>query len=480
MLLVVIIGGKDRPFLSNCKVGLAKYIFLVCIYYLPRLQEIYPQKHLSISSAFLKYFGGNTDADCQFPDFCVALQAMRLYLFNPDADMALADGGGTFIAPVAARRMEADLAALPWWYAASGDGVWAASAYNDVFFRRVSGLFGKEVRLVTEPEVSEYAHAQPMPWGWNASVRRRFHQARLPLSVLPTDDCLRRWRTLASRERVSACLETLSRIPCCGGESVNLYCEEDCRGYVESRGRTVLKAPWSGSGRGLLWCDGAYTSPVAGWCANVLRRQGCVVAAPVYDKVEDFALEFCSDGRGSVCFIGYSLFRTNAYGAYLGNLLLPDERFEERMEARYNVAKESLRSIGEAVRGVLKASFASYSGVLGIDMMVCRANNGFFIHPCVEINLRMNMGVVAGQLRRHVLAPGTEGYFRIEYHPSSEALRALHVRDEADAPLVVEERRIVSGYLPLVPVTPFSRYRAYLKVVPLGTARSHSHNGQWL
>ena len=36
-----------------------------------------------------------------------------------------------------------------------------------------------------------------------------------------------------------------------------------------------------------------------------------------------------------------------------------------------------------------------YEGIVGIDMMVVR---GGLIHPCVEINLRMNMGVVAMKL----------------------------------------------------------------------------------
>lgn len=48
---------------------------------------------------------------------------MELYLFNPDADMALADNGGHYIAPASVRRMTADLAWLPLWYAAPGSGV---------------------------------------------------------------------------------------------------------------------------------------------------------------------------------------------------------------------------------------------------------------------------------------------------------------------------------------------------------------------
>ena len=43
-----------------------------------------------------------------------------------------------------------------------------------------------------------------------------------------------------------------------------------------------------------------------------------------------------------------------------------------------------------------------YNGYLGVDMMICRFPGSpvYRIHPCVEINLRMNMGVVA----RHIYA----------------------------------------------------------------------------
>ena len=38
---------------------------------------------------------------------------MKLHVFNPDADMALADGKENYIAPASARLMARDLALLP-------------------------------------------------------------------------------------------------------------------------------------------------------------------------------------------------------------------------------------------------------------------------------------------------------------------------------------------------------------------------------
>lgn len=68
------------------------------------------------------------------------------------------------------------------------------------------------------------------------------------------------------------------------------------------------------------------------------RAAGGVVGEPVYNKVEDFAMEFYSDGKGRIIFAGYSLFRTNAGGAYEGNRLLPDAEIERRLSAYVPVA----------------------------------------------------------------------------------------------------------------------------------------------
>ena len=400
---------------------------------------------------------------------------MRLHLFNPDTDMALADGRANYLPPSSAHQMALDLAILPMWYATSGDGILAASAYNDVFFQQMKVLFNKDIFLVTEPEVCEYDNITPIPWGWNASVRRYLYQKGVPLIALPSDDELKRWRMMASRERIAECLAELLHMPSCCGESVNLYNLKDCQNYVDNHGHAVLKAPWSGSGRGLLWCERGYTQTVAGWCSNVLCRQGCVVAAPVYDKVEDFAMEFQSDGHGNIRFVGYSLFQTNTRGAYRGNILLSDSDFEKWM-AQY-ISVKTLLQIRVAVQNVLAKLCASYIGFLGVDMMVCRAEK-FLVHPCVEINLRMNMGIIACQLYKNLLAPATTGRFYIEYYSSSESLYESHVQDEMAAPLVVKNSRVVSGYLSLVPVTPLSHYRAYIKVNPLDMENFRCHNDQ--
>ena len=52
---------------------------------------------------------------------------MKLYVFNPDADMALGNNEENYMAPATIRRMAEDLALLPIWYAQPGSGTTSGS-----------------------------------------------------------------------------------------------------------------------------------------------------------------------------------------------------------------------------------------------------------------------------------------------------------------------------------------------------------------
>lgn len=100
--------------------------------------------------------------------------------------------------------------------------------------------------------------------------------------------------------------------------------------YITSLERCVLKAPWSGSGRGIMYVSSKeWNDSAEGWVSRVLRVQGEIMVEPLYNKVCDFAMEFYADGNGSVSFVGYSLFDTDAHGNYKGNFLLSDGQIKK-------------------------------------------------------------------------------------------------------------------------------------------------------
>lgn len=387
-----------------------------------------------------------------------------LYIFNPEHDLALASGEANYMAPASARQMAADLALLPMWYAEKGAAVLAPSAYNLDFLKMMKELLGVDVQLVTEPEVRDVKAPVFSPWGWNASLRKRLLTLGAEPSALPSEEVLAAWRHYSHRSQAVVLLPKLRLSEYFCGESFYLNTLDACRSFVEGRKACLLKAPLSGSGKGLNWCKGVFTSFISGWCGRVVASQGGVVGEPIYNKVEDFAMEFYADGEGKVVFAGYSLFHTGGSGMYAGNDLLPDEKIVRKL-SEYVPSEELSRLKGCLEKELSALLGCSYRGYLGVDMMICQFPDEapcYRIHPCVEINLRMNMGVVARLLTDRYLASEVEGRFQIAYYPSAGMALEEHRQMSASHPLCLEGGRISSGYLPLVPVTRQSRYRAFI------------------
>ena len=392
-----------------------------------------------------------------------------LYIFNPEHDLALASGETNYMAPASARQMAFELALLPIWYAEEGSAVLAPSAYNLDYLKRMQELLGLSVHLMTEPELASEADLDIRPWGWDAALRKRLSGLGGSEVLLPSMWQLNAWREYSHRSKAVSLLPELQLNEYFCGESYYLKTPEEWKAFVEGRECCLLKAPLSGSGKGLNWCKGIFTPFISGWCARVAASQGGVIAEPIYNKVEDFAMEFYSDGAGEVTFAGYSLFHTGKSGMYEGNCLLSNEGIRKQL-SQY-VPSEVLTDLENHLKYRLSALVGTvYKGYLGVDMMVCRFPEDekpvFRIHPCVEINLRMNMGIMTRFLYDRYVHPDSTGRFVIDYHPSEGEALNEHERMSATYPLEIREGRVYSGYLPLVPVHRRSCYRAWILVAP--------------
>ncbi|WP_321335394.1 hypothetical protein [uncultured Bacteroides sp.] len=389
----------------------------------------------------------------------------NLSVFNPDNDLALANGDENYMAPASARQMMLDLALLPVWYGDADDYVLAPSSHNLIFLQEMRKQFSLSTELITEPELAAAQALRLVPWGWNVALRKRFLQLGIEKEALPTPEYLA-WLTRCSHR--SLAVELLARIRLNAnfcGESFYLTQLDDVKAFVESRPTSLLKAPLSGSGKGLNWCKGVFSASIGSWCARVLARQGGVVAEPLYEKVEDFAMEFFSDGEGSVAFVGYSLFRTSGSGAYEGNYLASDEAIKHRL-SQY-VALSDLEQLCIRLAEELSAKIGSvYGGYLGVDMMICAFTDApcFRIHPCVEVNLRMNMGIVARRFYDRYVQPEKTGTFCIDYTAIQGEALTIHREKLRLHPLRVIQGRVLSGYLSLTPVTRQTSYSAWVLI----------------
>ncbi len=383
---------------------------------------------------------------------------MKLHFFNPENDLALADGSFNYCPPPAAMAIAAELATLPLWYAAEDDAVFLTGGIQKEFHAAMARNFS--LPAIYSPALKGEITSLS-PWGWSAQMRHRFRAMGFDKTLLPCDDEVLRMRNLSSRVLT---IEVLTALRGAGIDTPPLPCYidnlDDAVAFVNSHSRSVVKAPWSGSGKGIMWGIGRAEEPMVHFCRGVIRRQGGVVCEHFLYAKQEFAMEFHAvDDK--VEFVGYSLF-TAENGAYSGNLLATDEEIEHILSAY--IPKERLAAVKECLCDIMQKQLAGsgYCGYFGIDMMVYDNGDGYRLNPCMEINLRMNMGVVARLFHSRFVCNGGKGVYRVRFFKQAgEVLRAHHELQAAH-PLVVENGSISKGYMSLVPVTPGNRYIAYV------------------
>lgn len=353
---------------------------------------------------------------------------MTLHIFNPEHDIALASGLEIFTAPHAGRQLRHDLGWLPAIWADDGDVILVddqAQAEKGLrqLQRRVFSLNAHSEQPKRSQRLTETLSAFSTdvtdinPWGWNAALRLQLKKKGIDESLLPSKEQTEAIRQLSHRRVASALLSNLiatyPQAPLIG-KACECTDSKQVEALLAQWSKIVIKAPWSSSGRGLRFVNqtDGMTVSTAGWLKNMLLQQKSVMLEPYYNKVKDIAMEFISDGKGHVSYLGLSLFHT-ANGAYTGNLLAT-ERQKESMLANYlptNLLEHVRQAICHELGSVLGCN---YEGPFGIDMMVVANPDAtsekslaadieerqFLLHPCVEINLRRTMGHVALALTR--------------------------------------------------------------------------------
>ena len=381
----------------------------------------------------------------------------RVTVFNPEHDLALANGDKHFIAPKNIREMAKDLTPL--------------------------------LEVMDDEDI--------MVWGWDHSIKSHLLRMGIASDMLPTDEALTKLRTCSERQSAHHLLRAFHADHPDGlytGESILAHSIDDIAAYATQHGHIILKDPLSSSGKGLRHVkehqeahlsppyEGGLEAPrcqhpltyregwggsISSWANALIKRHGYLTAEPFYDKAQDFAMEFCI--RDGQChFIGYSLFNTNHHGRYESNLLMADEKIENLL-AQY-VPHSALHEVRDWVIShnnhfiPTEWNTTKHPLYFGIDMMIVEttANSRFALHPCVEINLRLNMGIIAHEVYRKLLVPGTEGTFHVTAFPTDEAAHQFHQEHTTKHPPVCRDGKILSGYHPLTSIHSHTHHHAYV------------------
>lgn len=274
---------------------------------------------------------------------------MQLCIFNPEHDLCLAKGRAHYVPP----RSAVDFALRD------------ASVMQVLYpAARCLSVYDPQLSTIHCPLSSVVA------WGWNAVVKHELLKHGVPEALLPSDDELATIRCLQHRTTVLPLQED-----CHAVTSV-----EEVERLLRVSEHWVLKAPWSGAGRGLRWVHGRLTAIDRDWIAKTVAAQRCVVAEPRREVVDDVALEYWNGA-----FFGYSYFKTGS-GVYKDNVMWSDEAIA------LHFANTGLQDVKQRVESWLAGNvWPHYQGPLGVDLMVCADGR---VHVA-EMNVRHTMGMVA-------------------------------------------------------------------------------------
>lgn len=327
---------------------------------------------------------------------------MTLHIFNPEHDLALACNKSNFTAPCAARRLRSALGYLPALWAGDEDVILVEDVVHaEHAFRKILPCVCIDGRpahnhlphFVDKKNLRREDITNIDVWGWNMALKSWLLRCGVDEVLLPGDDALSTIRQLSHRRYASVLLDEFD-ISGIVGKSFLCNDVNEVNDFIHSYQNIVLKAPWSGSGRGVRFISGSMDASTNGWIQNMLKHQGGIMVEPYYNKIKDFGMEFYSDGDGGINYLGLSLFNT-VNSSYSGNMLAT-ERVKAECMAHY-INMDLLYDIRQTLCDKLGVLYKNnYKGVFGVDMMIIRRKNGeLVIHPCVEINLRRTMGHVA-------------------------------------------------------------------------------------
>lgn len=358
---------------------------------------------------------------------------------------------------------------LPAWYCRENAEILSQNIADDTGWLEQMGLNATPVAI----NRLQCRHNTYRPWGWNLDLRGRLLNACVPADDLPTREQIitlqelshRRTSIKIHRLMAEAIGTVLSPIP------EEVYSVDEVRRFNAAYPQCYIKAPWSGSGKGVYRVLDACNRNFETWAQGIINRQGSILCEQPLDKVMDFAMEFKCD-NGTAEFAGYSVFFNDSHCSYDSGVVAPRHVLEEFIASRF-AHPELLSDVRTALCNILTSLVAPYyNGYLGIDMMIYRDNDGTFrINPCVEMNLRMTMGMVSAFIADRLLAPDSTATFRVTYHKSPEEMSATIKHLSQTCPLKTSGNKIISGFMPLTPTYGDSRFLAGLIATETGITK---------
>ena len=396
----------------------------------------------------------------------------KLHYFNPGHENAVLNCSPYYMPPTNTKRMMIDLALLPAWYGNENDLTIIQKELNEDFKTSLASTLFSPQTITSSSEIVEKLSDtyEATPWGISPQSIHYYEtlfKGQLDLIRTPvwSDD----YPSLCSRATANKVLNEIIK----GNPTINHEIQPIAitdisyiKTIVQSKKNSwIIKAPFSSSGRGLLWIQNqTITIPNEQWISGAIKKQGFVTIEPALDKQIDFAMGFFANGLGEITFHGLSLFETEELGGYVGNYLGKQSNIKAKLlnYINDNILEETKKRLEEILHYYYGKT---YCGYLGVDMMIYKDEIGnYHIHPCVEINMRYTMGIVAIELSSKLLAPESEGLFQISFTKDPKETLKEHTRMIQKHPAKFIDNKLSSGYFSLCPIDSETQYRAYVLI----------------
>jgi len=400
-----------------------------------------------------------------------------IWLYNPTCDFATGNGKPSWQPNKLLQKMEDDLSALPLFLANSNDYILTAKLPSAEYLAMFKQLNIETPQFIEKKEAFSDAAflAQPkcnlQPWGWSPAAHKLLSPLKANCSEefkqSPVFNWLPAHRDLYSRKFASSVLQKMLE-----NKPGNVFMSSDytpriCTQQLEIEAALsdwqtlMIKAPWSSSGRGLQPISKTPVHPKV-WekVFGIINTQGYVMVEPLLDKQLDIAFQF-EILKGKVTYLGISNFTTDSKGQYTGNNLngLPDSIDEDLKKFALNLPG---LLIDPLISVLGKSELATlFEGKFGVDALIFRNAEGRLrVNPCLEINLRYNMGLLSLQLEK-LLVPGKKAMYRT-WFDSGKNFASFKKEMQFLHPLLIENGKIASGFFSLTDADEDSRFGAYI------------------
>ena len=402
----------------------------------------------------------------------------NIFIFNPTCEYSIANGNENWNPNRILQKMEADLSALPMFFALKNDYVLVDSIPSERHlntFKKISIEIPKFISKKDSLKDNNFILAPKnklIPWGWSPAVHKILLPFKKSCSKIfhqsPVYNWTEKHKEISSRKFAA---EILSEVLKYNNSKflppafLPRICTQksDYEKAFQDWGKVMIKAPWSSSGRGLQKIT---KQPIHEkvWekLLGIVREQGYAMAEPLLDKRLDLAQQF-EIVNGKVKYLGTSFFSADNKGQYQGNYLngLPQNTDKKVVDFIYPILDETR----ELLKKVIQESDLTkyYEGPLGVDMLVYSdENNRLKINPCLEINVRSTMGQLALKLEKFI-HPDKKGVFFLFFQPGQSYYDFSSEMEKKHPPFIFNNL-IESGFFTLTEPTKESLFGAYILV----------------